>query len=96
MRSTKRLVVLIAALAILSLLAGACKPEPEIIEKEVTREVMVEVTKEVVKEVEVEVQVTREVEKEVIGNILYQKSKALNIYLRSQHFLDKFRRCDLL
>jgi hypothetical protein len=62
-------VVIIAALAILSLFAGACRPEPEIIEKEVTREVMVEVTKEVIQEVEVQVEVTREVEKEVIVEV---------------------------
>ena len=59
MRNTKRLVVLTVALVALALIVGACKPEPEIIEKEVTREVMVEVTKEVVKAVEVEVEVTR-------------------------------------
>jgi hypothetical protein len=49
------------------LFVGACKAEPEVIEKEVTREVMVQVTKEVEVEVtkKVEVEVTRVVEKEV-------------------------------
>ena len=69
MRKERRLLVFIAALAVVSLFAGACKPEPEIIEKEVTREVMVEVTKEVIQEVEVQVQVTREVEKEVVVEV---------------------------
>jgi hypothetical protein len=77
MRNTKRLVVLIAALAILSLFAGACRPEPEIVEKEVTREVMVEVTKEVIQEVEVQVEVTREVEKEVIVEVPVEPAVAI-------------------
>jgi len=69
MRNFRRLAVLIATLAILALFIGACKPEPEIIEKEVTREVQVQVTKEVIQEVQVEVEVTREVEKEVIVEV---------------------------
>jgi len=69
MRNKKGLVVVIAVSAMLALLVGACKPEPEIVEKEVTREVRVEVTKEVLQKVEVQVEVTREVEKEVIVEV---------------------------
>jgi hypothetical protein len=69
MRGERRLVVLFATLVALALIVGACKPEPEIVEKEVTREVMVEVTKEVVKAVEVEVEVTRISEKEVVVEV---------------------------
>jgi hypothetical protein len=69
MRNAKRLVVLFVALAALALIIGACKPEPEIIEKEVTREVVVEVAKDIVKEVEVQVEVTRVVEQEVVVEV---------------------------
>jgi hypothetical protein len=67
MQPIKRLVILTAAAIALVLIASACQPEPEVIEKEVTREVIVEVTKEVVQEVTVEVptEVTVVVEKEV-------------------------------
>ena len=67
MQDAKRLIALCTLLVALALVASACQPEPEIVEKEVTREVKVEVTKEVQVEVtkEVQVQVTRVVEKEV-------------------------------
>jgi hypothetical protein len=69
MQSLKKLATLFALLTAIVLVIGACKAEPEIVEKEVTREVQVEVTREVEKEVEKEVQVTVVVEKEVIKEV---------------------------
>jgi hypothetical protein len=67
MQVQKRLAALCTLLIVGVLIVAGCQPEPEVIEKEVTREVTVQVPKEVT--VEVEKEVTRVVEKEVIVEV---------------------------
>ena len=67
MRKAKGLVRLMALLLTAALILSACKAEPQVIEREVTREVVKETTREVVKEVTKQVtkEVTRVVPQEV-------------------------------